>query len=240
MEISFGMAGNIILRSLVAMIVLFLLAKIIGPRQIAQLTFYDYVVGISIGSIAGAIAADPELSLWGGLIAMAIFTLLSIAMSYAGMKSLPARRFFSGTPHLLVCRGRIIEEAMKKQKFDVNDLLAACRAAGYFDIADLEYVIMEINGALSFLPKSEKAPLTPADMNLSPAPAAVRANVIIDGCVMEHHLRSVGLDRAWLEQRLNAENISDLKEVLLAVADEQGGFKLYRKHVRMKDTDLLD
>lgn len=231
---------EITISALAAIIFLFILAKLTGPRQIAQLTFYDYVVGISVGSIAASLAIDTDLPFWLGLWAMAIFSGISIAMSYFGNKSIYARRIFSGTPKVFVFRGQIIEKNLKRQNYDINDLLMACRSSGYFDLNDLEFVIMETTGQLSFLPKSEKAPLTPSDMNLQPSFATLQANVIIDGNIMTKHLRAIGQDEAWLRQRLAEEDIRDIKTVLLATADIKGNFRVYKAQRKSDEMDLFE
>lgn len=231
---------EITLNSLGAITFLFVLAKLTGPRQISQLTFYDYVVGISIGSIASAIAIDSELEFWLGLWAMAIFAGTSILIAILGNKSIHVRRIFSGVPSILIYRGEIMEKTMRKKHFDINELLMTCRSHGYFDIDDLEYVIMEPNGQLSFLPKSEKAPLTPSDMNLQPSYATLQANVIIDGHIMHQHLRNIGQNEGWLKQRLKEQGISDLNQVLLATADEKGNFHVYRTQQDNPHTNLFE
>lgn len=232
--------GEVTIRALVSIITLFFLAKLIGPRQIAQLTFYDYAIGISVGSIAAAIAIDQELSLWLGLWAMAVYIGVSYIMALSGNKSIKARRFFSGTPKILLYQGKIIEENLKGQNMDLNDFLSACRTQGYFNISDLEYAIMENNGGISFLPKSPKAPLTPENMSIFTEPSQLMANVIIDGNVMEHHLRSIGKNQEWLNAQLLSQGGYEIKNVLLAVANEEGEFHCYLKNQSQSTLDLFD
>lgn len=239
MQLLWGETGEIILRSVISMIALFLLAKIIGPRQIGQLTFYDYILGITAGSVAGAFAIDTALPLWGGLFSLAVFGGASVAMSEAASKSIFCRRLFTGTPEILFYKGNFLEDNLRKNKLDINDVTGLCRSKGYFDLNDLEYIILETNGVLSFLPRSEKAPLTPKDLQLRPSAALLSANVIIDGNIMENHLRSIGKDTAWLLEQLRNEDLS-VKEVLLATADENGRFKAYTKGCSAKKTDLFD
>lgn len=240
MSFSFLALGDFTLRAFISVTLLFIMAKIIGPRQIAQMTFYDYIIGISVGSIAAAMAIDQDLPLWAGALALLIYTLVSVAMAISGSKNIHARRFFTGTPDILLYKGRLLEENLKKNNLDINDVTSLCRVNGYFDINDLEYIIIETNGALSFLPKSEKAPLTPKDMGLLPADATLSANVIIDGHVMKNHLKSIHKDPLWLRDQLETVNIYDESKVLLAIADESGNFRAYLKEQTEKHTDLFN
>ncbi|MDO4542570.1 MAG: DUF421 domain-containing protein [Bacillota bacterium] len=232
--------GDITLRSLFSIITLFFLAKLIGPRQIAQLTFYDYVIGISVGSIAAAIAIDQDLSLWLGLWSMAVYIGVSYFMAISGNKSIKARRFFSGTPKVLLYQGKIIEKNLKSQKMDLNDFLAACRVNGYFDLNELEYAIMENNGNISFMPKSPKAPLTPEDMEIFAEPAQLTANVIIDGNIMERHLASIGKNEEWLKAQLLSNGGYEIRDILLATANERGDFHIYLKNQNKDALDLFN
>lgn len=239
MEISYIELGEIVLRSLVSVIVLFIVAKIIGPRQIAQLTFYDYILGITAGSIAAAVAVDTSLPLWGGVISLLIYCFVSVGMSYTGSKSILCRRFFTGKPEILFYKGKFLEDKLKKNKLDMDDITGLCRVHGYFNLDELEYIIMETNGSLSFLPKSEYEPLTPKDIKKFPPAAAISANVIIDGRIMENHLRSIGKDTHWLKEQLKTNEIK-AEEILLATADEFGNFQFFLKDQKEKNTNLFN
>ncbi|MEG1822418.1 MAG: DUF421 domain-containing protein [Clostridiales bacterium] len=236
----FGSFLDITYRSVFSVIALFFLTKIIGPRQIAQLTFYDYVIGISVGSIAAAIAVEENVSLWLGIWAMAVYIAISYFMAWSGNKSIKARRFFSGTPKILIYKGKILKESLAKQNFDINDLLAACRSGGYFNVEDLEYVFMEINGNLSFLPKSNVAPLTPKDMCINTEPARVLANVILDGKIMDNHLKAIGKDRNWLENQLENQGFKSHKSIFLATANQNGDCHFYPQNETTENRTLFD
>lgn len=232
--------GEITLRSLTSIFLLFFLAKLIGPRQIAQLTFYDYVIGISVGSIAASVAVDKDISIGTGLWAMLLYVLVSLAMAWSGNKSIWARRFFSGTPKILYAKGKIIERNLKKQNLDLNDLLGACRTNGYFQLDTLDYIIMEINGSLSFLPKSDNTPLTPKDMSISTTSAALSANVVIDGNIMEHHLAAINKDIPWLMGKITGTGHSSARDFLLVTATEEGRIFFYPKNQTEEKGDCFD
>lgn len=221
--------GGMVLRSVLAVLVLFIISRVSGPRQISQLTYYDYIVGISIGSIA-ATAVEREISLWDMIIAMVIFGGFAFLFSYSTSKSMFLRRLFSGKPSILIYNGKIIEKQMKKNHYDVNDLLLNCRVKGYFKLEDIAFAILEDNGELSVMPKADKAPLTPYDMAMKPEKSGLEYNLIIDGSILYENLKYYGKDEQWLKSELNKQKISNENEVLLATGDLNNNLKVYLKN----------
>lgn len=230
---------QICLRTVTAFFVLFLLTRLMRSRSLSQFTYYDYIMGITIGSIAAVLAVDDSLPFFYPVLAMIIFASLTAFVSYLTTKSLKVRRFFSGTPTILVYKGKIVEKNMKDRHVDINELLSECRAGGYFDLADIEFAVMEMNGKLSVLPKSEKQPVTPKDMQLHPSKAVLTANIIIDGKIMEDNLSAVGKDKEWLNQQLSDNKVEDIKEVFLATANQHGQFSVYLKGKIDEDFDCF-
>lgn len=157
---------DIALRSVLSIIVLFLITRFMGKKQISQLTFFDYTIGISIGSIAAEMAATDTEPYLHTLLAMIIYGLLAILISVITNKSIKARRFFTGRAFLLIQNGKILERNLSKAKLDVNDLLAAARIEGYFDLSDIAYGVLETNGRMSFLPVASKTPVTAGDIGI--------------------------------------------------------------------------
>lgn len=231
---------DISLRSFLSVAVLFLLTKLMGVKQISQMSFFDYVIGISIGSIAAAMACEQDVAYEDALISMAMYALIAILISYITNKSMKARRFLTGTSVVLIDHGKIIEDNLEKVKFDVNELLAECRSGGYFNVSDLEYAIMESSGKISFLPKSEKRPLTPEDIQLTPAQELLTASVIIDGNIMPNNLRSIGKDEKWLKKQLRSQKIGSIHDILLATVDSNSELSVYFKHESAHKFTLLD
>ena len=230
---------DIVVRSVTSIVVLFLLAKALGNKQIKQLSFFDYIVGISIGSIAAEMATNTDIPHHFFIIGMLIYTLISLLVGFISLKSIKARRFLEGTPITLIDNGKLIYKNLKKSQMTVNSLLAECRYAGYFDVADIQMAVLETSGEISILPKSNARPVTTEDLNLQLPPAAARANVIVDGKLMTHNLHSVKHTESWLMDKLNEKGIS-VSEVLLATLDEQGQLQIYDKTVQPKRFDLFD
>lgn len=221
---------NIVLRSVFSVAILFFLTKLMGYRQISQLSYYDYIIGISIGSISALMATDIEADIWLTVIPLVVYSLLSILLSYITIKSVKGRRFLTGVPIILIQNGVIIKRNLVKVKYDLSDLLSECRANGYFNISDISYAIMEHTGKISFLLNPMKRPCSPEDLNLSPQPEGIVVNLIIDGKIMEQHLKIIGKEEKWLQKKLQEQKISNVKEVLLATYDMNDNFVVFRQN----------
>lgn len=230
---------NVSIRSIVSIVVLFLLAKMLGNKQIKQLSFFDYVVGISIGSIAAEMATNKDIPQHFHIIAMLIYTLISMLVGFVSLKSIKGRRFIEGTPVVLVENGKILYKKLAKAQMTVNSLLAECRYAGYFDIADIDTAILETSGEISILPKPSAKPVTAGDMQLEVSPQKPIANVIIDGRIIPHNLFAVHKTQQWLLEKLKENNI-EVKNVLLATLNGQGKLEIYDKRVEPKRYDMFD
>lgn len=206
---------------------LFVLTKLMGNRQMSQLTMFDYVIGISIGSIAAETASHPEADAWIALLSMTLYALAAVGFNVLNNRSLKARRLLLGAPLVLLDHGRLYRENLKKAKLDLNELLAESRSAGYFDLSQLETILMEVNGKLSFLPLSQERPATPRDFSLSPAPERPTVAAIMDGVAFPSRLRAVGLDERWLDKQLKSQGYDSPREVFLALVDRDDRLSVY-------------
>ena len=211
MDFSLNEISIVILRGLVSLVTLFLITKLLGKKQVSQLSLFDYVIGISIGNFAAEITINLETSLINGTVAVIEFGLIAYAISILTMKSIKLRRFFMGVPTVLIDKGELIEKALKKVHFDVNDLLEECRCNGYFDLNEIEYAIMECNCNLSIMPKSTYKPVTIRDLKLKEQVQGLCANVIIDGKIMENNLKNIGKEVNWLEQQLSIKGYKNIR-----------------------------
>lgn len=198
--------------SVVSALILFILAKLIGYRQISELSFFDYIVGITIGSVAAEMATNIDIEWYKGVTAMAIYTLIAILFSRLTQKSARARKFITGKPIILMENSVINRDALKKAKIDVNDLLVSARTNGYFDLSEIDYAIMEPTGKISFLPIPSGRQLNPQDFNFTPEREGLCVNVILDGNIMADNLKYAGITKKELDKMLanrgqKAENI---------------------------------
>ena len=232
--------GSVFIRSIVTIVVLFLLAKVMGKKQISQLNLFDYIVGITIGSVAADISLDLNKSFLDGVICMLVFGLTGALVSYVTLKSIKLRRFFTGTPSIIIENGKIIEEGLKKVKFDINDLMEELRGAGYFNIDEVAYAVMETNGKISFLPKDEEKPVTKKDMDLKIIPSSLVANIIIDGKIMMNNLKAMNKYEKWLSHELKVLGYKDLDEILLATLDSNDKIMVYKKGISAKYDTIFE
>lgn len=231
---------DIFLRTIIVLIILFFIAKMVGKKQISQLNLFDYIVGITIGSIAADISLDLEKDLMAGLVSLFLYGIIAYLISLLTMKSIKARRFFTGVPTVLVENSKIIESGLKKTKIDINELLAEARIAGYFDLDEIEYAIMEVNGNISFLPKDREKPITKKDMNLKSVDTGLTANVIIDGIYMENNMKAIGKNKKWLDHELKILGYDNYDNILLATVDINYKILVYRKDVKPDKNTVLE
>ena len=208
--------------------VLFLVAKFIGHKQIAQLDFFDYITGITIGSIAAEMATELEEP-WKPLIAMVIYGGITLSLSLISSRFPRSRKYLNGTPTILLDHGKLYYENMKKARLDLSEFLVLCRQQGYFDLTTIQTAIFEYNGKLTILPVTTQRPVTPQDMALTPAQELMFTELIMDGRILEDNLKRMGLDRTWLDKQLKQRHISNAKEVFLAVCDRNLKFVLFKK-----------
>lgn len=231
---------NIGIRTIIIAIIIFYLTKLLGKKQISQLSLFDYIVGITIGSTAADIALDIEKNFMGGVISLVIFILIAYSISIITMKSIVFRRFFTGVPTVLVEKGKIIESGLKKCKLDVNELLAEARIEGYFDIDEIDYALMEINGGISFLPKEKEKPVTKSDMKIKYDNSGLTVNGIIDGNYMINNMDAIGKDKKWLDHQLKIKGYDSYDKILLATIDSNYKVKVYEKNVDPDKNTVLE
>lgn len=218
---------KVVLTSLLSAAALFIIAKIMGHKQMSQLDFFDYITGITIGSIAAELATELEEPL-KPLIAMIVYGIIAVSLSVLTRKLPKTRKFINGTPTIIMNNGKLYRKNMKKAKLDLSEFMVLCRQEGYFDLSEIQTAIFEYNGRLTVLPVSNKRPINPEDMNLSPQPAHIFTEVIMDGRILEDNLKRMGLDYKWLQARLKSQGFRSAKEVFLGVCDENKQLSLYK------------
>lgn len=231
---------DVTVRALSSLVTLFLVTKMLGKKQISELSLFDYVIGISIGNFAAEMTINLESNEINGIWAVILFGLFAYLVSYLTMKSIVLRRFFMGVPTLIIQDGKILEDNLKKLKFDINDMLEEVRSAGYFDLSQIQCAIMEANGKLSILPKSEYRPVTPKDMNLKVEQDSICANVIIDSKIMHNNLKNMKKDEKWLNKQLKVQGYSDFSNILLATLDNNEKLIVYERNRNKKIQDVLE
>ena len=231
---------NICFRTILVLIILFFITKMMGKKQISELNFFDYVVGITIGSIAADISLDIEKNMIAGIAALFIYGFISYIISFVSIKSILARRFFIGVPTVLVEKGKIIESGLKKSKIDVNDLLMEARENGYFNLDEIDYALMEVNGNISFLPKEKEKPVTKKDMKIKCNNEGLTVNAIIDSKYMVNNMKAINKDKEWLDHELKVNGYDNYDNILLAMINNNYKVTIYEKNVKPDKNTVLE
>ena len=230
---------KIVLVSLFSLLVLFVLAKIMGNKQVSQLTMFDYVIGISIGSIAAEMATELEEP-FKPLLAMVVYALSAYLISIVTMKSMKLRRIIFGRSVVLMKNGKIYRNNLKKSHIDLNEFLVQCRSDGYFDISAINTAILEPNGKISILPFPDKRPVTAEDLKTVPTQDNVFYDVIMDGEILKENLQSSGYDTNWLKNELKTQGYKNEKDVFLATLDESGTLNVFENNNQSGKNDIFE
>ncbi len=230
---------EIILRTAIALLILSVMTFLLGVKHISQMTSFDYIVSITIGSVAGALCVDDDISIWGAIISMVILIGFAFLLTLLNRKTIFFRRTLTGTPTLLIDQGEIMYEGLKHVRLSVNDLLRELRYQGYFNISDIEHAIMENNGTISILPKAEKRPLTPEDMQIVVPKPQIMANVVIDGKIMHGNLSAMNRTTKWLFTEIENQG-QQLADIMLATLDSEGNLSIYDKNNNSQRRTVLE
>ncbi|AXI39641.1 hypothetical protein CX649_08335 [Bacillaceae bacterium ZC4] len=212
---------EVIIRSLAIIAGLFFISKLLGKKQLSKLSFFEYVVGITIGDIAGTLSMDTNLNLTNGIISIAIWVMIPVIISFISMKSPSFQQFIEGKPTIFIKNGKIMEENLKKEKYPLAALLEQLRKNNVHHASDVEFAILETTGELSILLKKEKQPVTVGDIKTNVAPVKEPQTVIMDGKIMDEALSTTGLNRRWLKEKLDQLGVA-VENVFLAQVDSYG------------------
>ena len=207
------------LLALGSIIVLFILCKLMGNKQMSQLTLFDYIIGITIGSIAAEMATSLEDNFIEPLLAMIVYATVSILISLISCRSLHFRSFMEGKTYILYDNGILYKRNFKKAKLDINEFLMQCRIAGYFNLSQLQTAILESNGHISLLPLSSSKPLTAGDMNINLNQEKIILDLILDGRVLIENLAKAGHSQDWLIEESKKQGFGNIKDIFLATYD---------------------
>ena len=219
---------KVVLTALLSVAALFIITKIMGHKQVSQLDFFDYVCGITIGSIGAEMATELEEP-YKPLIALCVYGLVSLLLNLLAHKLPKTRKYINGTPTILMNEGKIYRQNLKKSKIDLSEFMLLCREQGYFDLDEIQLAVFEHNGKLSILPKAAKRPATPTDLKITTKATHIGIEIIMDGRVMGENLSRFGRDEGWLSERLELQGYKSAKEIFLAVyVPEEDKLTVYR------------
>ena len=231
---------KILFTALGSIVTLFILTKFMGYRQMSQMSMFDYINGITIGSIAAEMATALDDDFREPLLAMIIYGVVAVIFSILSDKSIVLRRFFVGKPVILYDNKELYYKNLKKAKMDLGEFMTQLRTSGYFDLANVQTAVLESNGKVSILPVSDQRPVTPADLQLKVVQERLVANVIIDGHIMVENLKTAGKNETWLHQQLKSHGFSNVKDIFLATCDGNNKLCVYQKINQEMKRDLLE
>lgn len=208
-------------RTIIMYLLVVLVMRIMGKRQIGQLQPYEFVIALMISDLAALPMQDSSIPLWSGIIPILSLLLMQLTISYSVLKLKKVRSFLCGKPCIMIRNGVIIEKNLRDQMYTLDDLLEALRIKGYPDVQNVQIAILENNGDLSVLPVSESLGVTRGDLGIDKSPDGV-TNIIIGGCVMEENMKLAGIDRKMLEEVIHSYGASSLKEVFYCYVNGAG------------------
>ncbi len=211
-------------------VALFGLTRLMGKRQISQLGVFDYINGITIGSIAAELAITGFDDFGVPLTAMIVYGLVAIGAALLSDKSILMRKIITGKPVILFDGGKFFMENFKHARIDINEFLCRARSAGFFDPTDIRTALLEPNGEISFLPIAAKRTLTPQDMNLKPPQDTLKTELVIDGKILYKNLSEIGKDEQWLMCELEKLKAASVIMIALAACDRNGNVCVFLKN----------
>ena len=231
----------VIVRAFIGFFSLLIFARIMGKEQISQLNLFDYILGITIGSIAGTLTTDLSSRAWPHWVGLITWCLLGYLMDVITSKWRYASKVLEGEPAIVIMNGKIMDNVLKKMKYRVSEILELLRNKGVFDVTQVDFAIVEPNGQLSVLLKPENLPLTPKDMKMAVSPSGISTELVYDGNIIEENLKQLNKDKTWLLKELKKQGIHDISEVFLVTLNPAGSLYVdkYEDHLK-KITDIGD
>lgn len=217
-------------RALILYVIVVIVMRIMGKRQIGQLQPFELVIAIMLAELAAVPMQNTGIPLINGIVPILTLLIAQVAFSFATLKSERIRGVICGKPSVLIEGGRLVEKELERQRYNINDLMEQLRSKSFPNIADVEFAILETNGQLSVIPKSQKRPAVPEDLKLETNYEGLPVSLIIDGHIIAKNLHVMGLDEKWLQEELGKLGVNDTREVLYADLDTQGKL-FYQKKV---------
>jgi uncharacterized membrane protein YcaP (DUF421 family) len=212
---------QVALRTLLAVTMLFIMTKILGKRQVSQLSLFEYITGITLGSLAAYVSLELQSAWYLGLVAISVWVLVSIGIEFLQLKSKVMRDFIDSKATVMIKDGKVLEDNLKKERITSDELMELLRKKNAFKVADVEFAIMEPNGSVNVLLTRENQPLTPKHLGIKVGPEQEPQAVIMDGKIMDEPLATLGLSRAWLNTELEKLGVA-IENVFLGQVDTYG------------------
>lgn len=224
-------------RSIIAFLTLIIYTRVLGKQQMGNLTYFDYINGITIGSIAGTFATDLSSKAWIHFVALTIFTIITIIFQYITLKNRTISKLMDSDPTLIIQNGKILEQNLHKMRVKFDELTMMLRQKDVFDITTLDYAILEPDGSLSVVLKPENQPVTAKDMHMHPPKNKLMTEIIIDGVLIKQNLEERNKDTNWLSEQLKKQKVTIQDIAFAAILPND---KLYIDLFKDKITEKID
>jgi uncharacterized membrane protein YcaP (DUF421 family) len=214
-------ASHIIANTIITFFVIYILSRILGKKLISQMTFFDFIAGISLGSLVGSVIFAANIPIWKASISLVVFAAISFIVDFIALKSYRGRKVLNDVPTLIIKEGRILEKEMRKARLTIDDLLFQLRKKDIFYLDEIEYAFLETDGTVSTLKKADKLPPTTGDLMVSSISRGLPQTFIIDGNILPNLIKSIGKDEKWVRSILEQNNIKNVSDILVAQIDNQ-------------------
>lgn len=224
-------------RAIIAFLTLIIYTRVLGKQQMGNLTYFDYINGITIGSIAGTFATDLSSKAWIHFVALTIFTIITIIFQYITLKNRTISKLMDSDPTLVIQNGKILEQNLHKMRVKFDELTMMLRQKDVFDITTLDYAILEPDGSLSVVLKPENQPVTAKDMHMHPSKNKLMTEIIIDGKLIKQNLEERNKDTNWLSEQLKKQKVTIQDIAFAAILPND---KLYIDLFKDKITEKID
>lgn len=218
------------LRTIIGFSILLLLTRILGKKQLGQLTIFTYITGIALGNIAGDMVVHRDITITDGITGLTLWAILTLIVEYISLKSSKARVLLDGQPTIVIKKGEIMHDKLAAQRLNIDDLTMLLRTNNVFSITDVEYAILEPNGQLSVLKKSDKEQVTRKDLNLPLNNILyIPTEIIVDGKLVAANLVEIGQTQEWLNQQIKQAGLNSINQVLYAELQSDGSLYISKK-----------
>lgn len=227
---------ELIIRILIGFFALYMLTRILGRKEISQMTFFNFVSAIAIGSIAANVVVNQSISIRNGVIALVGWSIITFVLDIFDVKFKSLRRVLTGNPVIVIKKGQIIKKSLLLSRLDLDTLTSMLRQQNVFSISEVDYAIFEKNGKLSVLLKEKNQFVTKKDMKISslhPKLYPIPTDVISDGKVVKSNLKKLNLNEEWLNQQLQQRSITNIKDVIFAQIQTDGRLDTYLKNEKV-------
>ncbi|MCH3965242.1 MAG: DUF421 domain-containing protein [Clostridium sp.] len=214
----------VLFRTIILYIVVVISMRLMGKKQIGEMEPFELVIAIMISELASLPMQDTRISILRGIIPIITLLFLQTCFALIQLKSEKMRLILSGKPSILISNGKLDFKELKKEKFNLNDLLEELRLQGYYNVSDVEYAILETSGKISVIPKTNLSPTTKEDMKIPSTQDTLPLTLILDGKINLKNLNTLNKNRSWLKNMLKKNNVHSIEEVLIAMVDSKGKF----------------